>query len=119
MQVDSKLLDDLARVAGSAFGTLAGLKGEVEAQMRQQFERILGQMDVVGRDEFEAVHAMAAKAREEQELLADRVAALEATIATLIAERELSHEHPAPRRPAPRQPKHGEAGGQSGGETPA
>ena len=41
MQVDNKLLDDLARVAGGAFGALTGLRGEIEAQVRQQFERIL------------------------------------------------------------------------------
>ena len=87
MQVDNKLLDDLARVAGGALGALSSLREEAEAQMRQQFERVLSRMDVVSREEHEAVRAMAAKAREEQETLTERVAALEATVATLLAAR--------------------------------
>ncbi len=81
MQSQSRLLEDLARVASSAMGVAAGMREEVEARLREQFERILGQMDLVSRDEFEAVQAMAAKAREEQEVLAERVAALEAALA--------------------------------------
>ena len=100
MQVDNKLLDDLARVAGGAVGALTGLRGEVEAQVRQQFERILSRMDLVSREEFEAAREMAAKARSEQEDLTDRVTALEALVATLLAERELAHETAAPKRPA-------------------
>ncbi|WP_158044027.1 accessory factor UbiK family protein [Skermanella pratensis] len=100
MQVDNKLLDDLARVAGGAVGALTGLRGEVEAQVRQQFERILSRMDVVSREEFEAAREMAVKARSEQEELSDRVTSLEALVATLLAERELVHETPGPKRPA-------------------
>ncbi len=100
MQVDNKILDDLARVAGGAIGALTGIRDEVEGQIRQQFERILSQMDVVPREEFEAARAMAAKAREEQETLNDRVTALEALVATLVAERELDERKPAPKRPA-------------------
>jgi len=77
MQIDNRLLDDLARMAGGAAGALSGMRGEIESRLKQQFERILAEMDVVPRDEFEAVKAMAAKARAEQEALAKRVAALE------------------------------------------
>ncbi|WP_448207351.1 accessory factor UbiK family protein [Azospirillum sp. sgz302134] len=108
MQVDNKLLDDLARVAGGALGALSSLREEGEAQLRQQFERVLSRMDVVSREEYEAVRAMAAKAREEQETLAERVTALEATVATLLADRTLLHEEAAPRR---RAPGHGGKGG--------
>ena len=87
MQVDNKILDDLARVAGGALGALSSLREEAEAQMRQQFERVLSRMDVVSREEYEAVRAMAAKAREEQEAMAERLAALEATVTTLLADR--------------------------------
>ena len=80
MQVDNRLLDDLARVAGGAFGALSGVRGEVEARLKHQFERILSEMDMVSRDEFDAVKAMAAKARTEQEALEKRVAALEAAL---------------------------------------
>lgn len=80
MQVDNRLLDDLARVASGAFGALSGVRGEVEARLKHQFERILSDMDLVQREEFEAVKAMAAKARQEQEALEKRVAALEAAL---------------------------------------
>ena len=83
MQVENKLLDDLARVAGGALGALSGLRGEVEAQLRQQFERILSQMDVVSREDFEAVKQIAVNARAEQEVLTERVAALTAQVAAL------------------------------------
>ncbi|KAA0683451.1 accessory factor UbiK family protein [Roseomonas genomospecies 6] len=97
MQVDNKILDDLARVAGGALGALSSLREEAEAQMRQQFERVLSRMDVVSREEYEAVRAMAAKAREEQEAMAERLAALEATVAGLKAGHEPK---PAPDAPA-------------------
>ena len=77
MQTQNRLLDDLARVATGALGVAAGMRGEIEARLRDQFERILTGMDLVGREEFDAVKAMAAKARAEQETLARRVAALE------------------------------------------
>jgi BMFP domain-containing protein YqiC len=80
MANDNRLLDDLARVASSALGTLTGVRDEIESRMRDQFERILGRMNLVRREEFEAVQAMAAKARAEQEALAARVAALEARL---------------------------------------
>ena len=84
MQTQNRLLDDLARVAAGAFGTLSGVKGEVEARLREQLERVLAGMDLVSREEFEAVKAMAAKARTEQEQLAERVAALESRLAASI-----------------------------------
>lgn len=77
MQFDSKILDDLARVASGAMGAVAGMRDEAEAQMRQQFERILSRLDVVSREEFEAVREMAATARAEQEAMAARLAELE------------------------------------------
>lgn len=88
MQFDHRLIDDLARVAGGALGTLAGVREEVEARLRQQFERILAGMDLVTREEFEVVRAMAQAAREEQERLAARVAALEAGRGALGGGRE-------------------------------
>ena len=81
MQTQNRLLDDLARVASGAIGVAAGMRGEIEARLREQFERILSQMDLVTREEFDAVKAMAAKARQEQEDLAERLAVLEAKLA--------------------------------------
>lgn len=80
MQVDNRLLDDLTRVASGALGAFSTLREEAEAQMRQQFERILSRMDMVSREEFDAVKAIAVKAREEQEVLSRRLAALEARL---------------------------------------
>lgn len=85
MQSQNRLLDDLARVATGALGTLSGVREEVEAQFRQRFERVLDQMDLVSREEFDAVKAMAAKARAEQEALEARVAALEAKLEAAAA----------------------------------
>ena len=81
MQSQNRFFDDIARVAGGAIGALSGVRGEIEARLRDQLERILAGMDLVSREEFEAVKAMAAKAREEQELLRAQVAALEARLA--------------------------------------
>ncbi len=78
MQTQNRLLDDLARVATGALGVAAGMREEIEARLRDQFERILSNMDLVTREEFDAVQAMAAKARAGQEDLAARLAALEA-----------------------------------------
>lgn len=85
MQTSNRLLDELAKMATNAAGAARGLQQEVEALMRGQAERLLSQMDLVNRDAFEAVKAMAVKAREENETLAARVAALEAEIAVLKA----------------------------------
>ncbi len=78
MQTQNRFLDDLARVATGAAGAFTGMRGEVESRLRDQFERILGRMNLVRREEFEAVKAMAAKARAAQEALEKRLAALEA-----------------------------------------
>ena len=78
MQSDNPLLDDLAKVASGALGTLQGVKGEVAARLRDQFERVLADLDLVTREEFDAVKAMAAVARSENEAMAARLEALEA-----------------------------------------
>src|SRR5713101_150289 len=85
MQTDNRLLDDLARMASGAVGALTGMRAEVEARLRDQLERILARMDLVTREEFDAVRAMAAKARSEQEKMLERLAALEARLDGLLA----------------------------------
>jgi BMFP domain-containing protein YqiC len=82
MQTDNRLLDDLARMASSALGGLQGVRGEIDAKLREQIGRLLAGMDLVAREEFDAVKAMAAAARRENERLAERLAALEAKLAT-------------------------------------
>ena len=77
MQTDNRLLDDLSRIATGALGALQGVKGEVEQAFRQRLERALTDMELVSREEFEAVKAMAEAAREENIRLAERLAVLE------------------------------------------
>jgi BMFP domain-containing protein YqiC len=77
MQTQNRILDDLAKMASGAMSGLSGLRHEIEMRGREQIERILARMDLVKREEFEAVKAMAAKAREEQEKLAEKLAELE------------------------------------------
>ncbi len=81
MQTQNKLIDDLARVAASALGVATGLRHEAEAQLRRQFERILADMDLVTREEYEVTRSIAETARAEQEALAERVAELEKQLA--------------------------------------
>ena len=85
MQSQSKILDDMAKLASSALGVAAGMRSEVEARFREQLERLLTQMDLVPREEFDAMAAVAAAAREGQETLAAQVAALEQRVAALEA----------------------------------
>jgi BMFP domain-containing protein YqiC len=81
MQSDNRFLDDLARLATGAMGALSGARSEVDQLVRQRMERLLADMDLVRRDEFEAVREMAVRAREENTRLAERLAVLEATLA--------------------------------------
>ena len=81
MQTNNRFFDDLARVASGAASTLTGMRQELDAMIRQRFERLISDMDLVTRDEFEAVKAMAANARAEQEMLAGRVMMLEEKLA--------------------------------------
>jgi BMFP domain-containing protein YqiC len=80
MQTTNRLFDDIARVANGAVTTLVGIKDEVEAIVRTQLEKLLTEMEMVPREEFEVVRDMAAKARAEQEALEKRVAELEAKL---------------------------------------
>ena len=82
MSNESRLFDDLARVASGALNAVSGLKTETESVMRQHVEQWLAKMNLVTREEFEVVQAMVAKARDEQEALLARIAALEARLAT-------------------------------------
>lgn len=83
MQTNNPMFEELARLMSGAMGTMAGMREEAEAQMRQQIERVFRRLDMVTREDFEAVEEMAATARAEQEVLAERVAALEAKLAEL------------------------------------
>ena len=77
MQSENKLFDDFVKMMNGAAGTLAGMGREAESSMRERMREWIGGMDFVGREEFEAVKAMAAAARDENEALRIRLAALE------------------------------------------
>jgi BMFP domain-containing protein YqiC len=82
-QSSNRVFDEFARLMTDAAGAAQGVRREMETLMRAQGERILREMDVVPREEFEAVKAMARKAREENERLAERLDALDAELKAL------------------------------------
>jgi BMFP domain-containing protein YqiC len=73
----NRILDDIARLATDAAGAAQGVRREVETVVKTQIERLLRDLDVVTREEFEAVREMALIAREENDKLAARLKALE------------------------------------------
>ena len=77
MQTSNRLLDDLAKVANGAVSTAVGVKEEIETIIRARLEKLLENADLVPREEFEAVKAMASEARAEQERLAKRLDIIE------------------------------------------
>lgn len=81
MQSQNPLFADLAKLLNSAAGTVAGVSREAREGARERFREAMGGLDFVSREEFDAVKDMAAKAREENEALAARIAALEAALA--------------------------------------
>ena len=78
MQSRSRIFDDLSQLMTNAAGVAQGVKDEAETAVKSRMERLIADMDLVTREEFEAVRAMAEKAREENERLEARIAALEA-----------------------------------------
>jgi BMFP domain-containing protein YqiC len=80
MQSESPLFSDLAKLVNSAAGTVAGMGREARDAARERLKEGLGGLDFVGRDEFDAVKDMAAKALDEVDALKERVAALEAAL---------------------------------------
>ncbi len=86
-QTNNRVLDELAKLMADAAGAADGVRREMTTILRSQGERLLGEMDVVQREEFEAVKAMAVKAREENDALSQRIARLEAEIASLRSAR--------------------------------
>ena len=85
MQTENRMFDDLVRVLNGAAGTVAGMTREAQAGMQERVKDWVGGMDMVGRDEFEAVKAMAMAARDENEALRARITALEAAAAAPAA----------------------------------
>ena len=87
MQTENPLLDGLAKFFTDAAGAASSVRSELDTFMRQRLEKLVADMDFVPREEFEAVKAMAAKARAENERLEARLAALEARLADSSVEK--------------------------------
>ena len=85
MQSQNRIFDDLAKMMNGVAGTMAGMGREAESSMREKMRDWVGGMDFVGRDEFEAVKAMAAAARDENEALKARIVVLEAKAGSAAA----------------------------------
>jgi BMFP domain-containing protein YqiC len=81
MQTENRMFDDLVRLLNGAAGTVAGMTREAQASLQERVKDWVGGMDFVSRDEFEAVKAMAIAARDENDALRARIAALEAAAA--------------------------------------
>jgi BMFP domain-containing protein YqiC len=82
---DKRLFDDMARVASGAAGALGGFRSRMEGELRDQVERLMARMNLVTREEYEIALALAQKARTEQEILTERLAALEAKLGLALA----------------------------------
>ena len=82
MQTDNRFLDGMARFLTNAAGAAQAFKAEMETIVKGRVEKMISDLDFVPRDEFEAVKAMAAKARAENEKLAARLSELEAKLGT-------------------------------------
>ena len=112
-QTSNRLFDELARLMTDAANVAQGVRREASTAFRSQADRLINDLDLVRRDDFEAVKEMASRARAENERLAERVSALEAELASLSgkAQKTGDGEGPAagetaakPKR-APRAPK--------------
>lgn len=95
MQSENRLFDDFVKVLNGAAGTFAGMTREAEAGFRERMREWIGGLDLVSRDEFEAVKAIAVAAREEAMALKTRLDALEAGNVSASAK--------APRAAAPKK----------------
>ena len=98
MQTDNRFLDGMARFFTNAAGAAQSFKSEMETIIRARVERLIAELDFVPREEFDAVKAMAAKARSENEKLAQRVAELETKLGGAAKRR-------GPPSPPPRRTK--------------
>ena len=85
MQTENRIFDDLAKMMNGAAGTIAGMGREAESSARARAREWIGGLDFVSRDEFEAVKAMAAAARDEADMLKARLDAMEAKASATAA----------------------------------
>lgn len=91
-QMKNQFLDEFAKIMTNAAGAAQGVGQEMETLFRSQGQKLLNDMDLVSREEFEAVKAMAAKARDENEALEERINELEAALKKLKPKKKLKPE---------------------------
>jgi BMFP domain-containing protein YqiC len=99
MQSENRIFDDLSRLVNGVAGTVAGMGREFEGQARERAKAWIGELDFVSREEFEAVKALAAQAREQVATLEARIAALE-TGGTVAAPKPTKKASPRPKKRA-------------------
>jgi len=95
MQSDNPRISDITRMFTAAAGTFAGMAQESAEAARERLKEAMGGLDFVSREEFEAVKEMAAKAREENEKLAARIAILESDVEPAAAKKAAARKAPA------------------------
>ena len=103
-QTQNRFFDEIARLMNDAAGVASGVRRELDTLIRTQADRVLRDLDLVKREEFEAVKEMARLAREENEALQVRVAALEARLGASAWPPVTSPPAPEPPPPGPTQP---------------
>src|SRR5579859_516872 len=106
---DRRLFDDMARVASGAAGAFGGIRSRMEGELRDHVERLLARMKLVTREEFEVVEALAQTARAEQEILAERLAALEARLGVAMPPARARKKPPSATAAKPARRRRGEA----------
>ena len=104
MQTRNRIFDDLAKVANSAVGTVAGMKDELEQIIRHRVEDFIGDKGLVTREEFEVVQSMIEKSRGEQEKLKERITKLETKLIALSSQKT-SRDTTTKRTKAAKNPK--------------
>ncbi len=112
-QSSSRILDEFAKLMTDAAGVAQGVRREVETAVRHQAERFLNDMDLVQREDFEAVREMASRARADADTLRDRVGTLEERLAKLEATAG-GGSHTPGARSRTRKPGAGEAASEAG-----
>ena len=90
MQTRSRILNDIAKLTNGAAGVASGMRDEMETLVQQRLRSVLENLDLVQREEFEAVEAVAIRAREAQEALEKRVAALEKKLASAVVKKPIT-----------------------------
>lgn len=111
MQTQNRILDDLAKLVTNAAGAAQGVKAEIDTLFRQRAEKLLSELDLVTRDEFEAVQAMAAAARSDNARLEDVIADLTKRLDALEAKPRTTRKKPAKTSSAVKESKKAAEGG--------